>query len=143
MILDKLLMFSEAQAVTASAASTNSVDKKAIQDLGVGEDLYIFLNVDVALTDTGSDSTVDVYLQGDSTTTFTPDGSQLLFRVAALAAAGTQYKARISPEQAAQFRYMQLYYTVNGGNLTTGSFTAGIVKDIQAAKIYPKGYTIS
>jgi len=143
MLVDKLLLFSEAQALTASAASTNQLDMKSVRDIGIGEDLYVFLNVDVALTDSGSNSTISVYLYGDSTTTFTPDGSQLLFTVAATAAAGTQYVAKISPDMAAQYRYLELYYTMNNGDLTTGTVTAGIVSGIQKAKIYAKGYTIS
>lgn len=143
MIIDKFLMFSEAQALTAAAASTNSLDMKAARDIGIGEDLYVFLNVDVALTDSGSNSTITVALEGDSTTTFTPDGTQQLFIVPAVAAAGSQYFAKISPDFAAQYRYLQLKYTMNNGDLTTGTVTAGICHGIQKSKTYPKGYTIS
>lgn len=143
MLVDKLLLFSEAQALTASAASTNSLDMSAARDIGIGEDLYVFLNVDVALTDSGSNSTVTVALEGDSTSTFTPDGSQELFIIPAVAAAGSQYFAKISPDFAAQYRYLRLKYTMNNGDLTTGTVTAGIVNGIQKAKVYPKGYTIS
>jgi len=143
MLIDKLLMFSEAQAITAAAASTNSLDMGPARDIGVGEDLYVFINVDVAMTDGGSDSTLTVDLYGDSTTSFTPDGKQTLFTIPAVSAAGTQYFAKISPDFAAQYRYLELYYTPNTGNLTTGSFTAGIINGIQKAKMYAKGYVIN
>lgn len=143
MYVDKLALFSDAQAVTAAAASTDYMDLGAARNIGVGEDLYVFVTVDVALTDSGSDSTVTVALEGDSTTTFTPDGSQTLFTIPALAAAGQKYYAKISPDFASNYRYIQLRYTPNNGNLTTGSFTAGLVVGIDKVTNFPKGYTIS
>lgn len=143
MFVDKLALFSDAQAVTAAAASTDSIDLGAVRNIGVGEDLYVFVTVDVALTDSGSDSTVTVSLEGDSTSTFSPDGTTTLFTIPALAAQGQKYYAKISPDFAANFRYLQLRYTPNNGNLSTGTFTAGIVKDIDKYNSYPKGYVIS
>lgn len=143
MIMDALLQFSDAQAVTAAAGSDNTIDLGAARDIGTGEDLYVVVTVDVALTDTGSDSTVDVALEGDSTTTFTPDGTTTLFTIPALAAAGSVYYAKLSPGSAPlQYRYLRLKYTPSS-DLTTGSFTAGIVHDIAKFVPYAKGYTIS
>jgi hypothetical protein len=143
MIIDAQNLFSDAQAVTAAAASTNYIDLGAVRNIGVGENLYVAVTVDVALSDSGSDSTVTVALEGDSTTTFTPDASQTLFIIPALAAAGQKYYARISPELASNYRYLQLKYTPNNGNLTTGSFTAAIVHGIDAFQAYADGITIS
>lgn len=143
MILDAQLQFSAAQAITAAAISTNIVDLGAARDIGTGESLYVMVNVNVALTDSGSDSTLSVALYGDSTTTITPDGTQQLFIIPALAAAGSVYFARISPDFAANYRYIGLYYTPNNGNLTTGSVSAYIVKDIQKYVSYADGITIS
>lgn len=143
MILDANLLFSDAQAVTATAASTNYIDIGTNRAVGTGETLYVVTTVDVALTDSGSDSTVTVSLEGDSTTTFTPDGSQTLFTIPALTPAGAVFICPLAPLAAAQYQYMQLKYTVAGGNLTTGSFTSFITKDIQSYRHYAKGYTIS
>lgn len=143
MIMDALLLFSDAQAVTAAAASTSSVDVGAVRNLGVGEPLYVVVTVDVALTDASSDSTVPVYLYGDSTSSFTPDASQLLFTIPALAAAGNTYVAQIAHGAAGNYRYLELYYDVQGGNLTTGSFTAFITKDVQAYTSYADSITVS
>lgn len=143
MIHDALLLFSDAQALTAAAASTSYVDLGAARNIGVGEDLYVVLVVDVALTDSGSNSTVTVDLYGDSSTTFTPDGTQTLFTIAAVAAAGTKYVAKISPGLAAQYRYMELYYTMNNGDLSTGSVTAFITHDPDQYTSYAKNYTLS
>lgn len=143
MIADGLLLFSNTQALTAAAASTSYVDLGAVRNIGVGEELYVVLVVDVALTDAGSNSTVTVDLQGDSTTTFTPDGTQTLFTIAATAAIGTKYIAKISPGAAANYRYIQLYYTMNNGDLSTGSVTAFITHDPDQYTSYAKGYTVT
>lgn len=146
MFVDKQTLFSDAQAITAAAASTNYIDlgPGALRDIGTGEDLYVFVSVDVAFTDGSSDSTLTVALEGDSTTTITPDGSETLFTIPALAAAGAVYYAKLAPGGAAQqFRYVQLKYTPNNGNLTTGTVTAGVVKDIQKFRAYPSGTSIS
>lgn len=144
MYLDAQLLFSDAQAVTASAASTNYLDLGVARDIGTGEDLYLVSICDVAMTDSGSDSTVAVSLQGDSTTTFTPDGEQTMFTFSALSAIGTVKIAKLDPGSAPlQYRYVQAYYTVANGNLTTGSFTTFITKDIQKYVSYADAITIS
>lgn len=143
MIHDAHNLFSDAQALTAAAASSNILDLGTIRDLGTGENLYIVLTVDTALTDTGSNSTVTVDLQTDDNSGFSSNATaQTLFTIAAVAAAGTKYIARIQPG-AGNERYARLYYTMNNGDLTTGAVTAEIVHDVDKFVAYPKGYTIT
>jgi hypothetical protein len=143
MILDSQLLFSDAQAITAAAASTNSVDFGAgVKDLGLGESLFISINVDVAFTDAGSDSTLTVDLQTDTDPAFgSPTTASTLTILPALSAIGKAVFVGIEPDVVLE-RYVRLYFTPNNGNLTTGSVTCAIVKDIQKQVIYPKGYTI-
>lgn len=143
MYVDATLRFSNAQAITAAAASTDSIDLGAVRDLGTGEPLYIVCVCTVAMTDASSDSTLAVSLEGDSTSTFTPDGSDTLFTFPAVSAAGTVRYARFDPAMASNFRYLQLRYTPANGNLTTGSFTAFITNNIDRYVSYADGYTIS
>jgi len=143
MILDAQHLFSDAQAVTAAAASDNIIDLGSARNIGVGTNLFVVVTVDVAFTDSGSDSTLTVELEGDSTTSFTPDGVQRLFIIPALAAVGGKYVAKISPDFASNFRYIRLKYTPNNGNLSTGSLTAALSQDADNFTAYAKGYTIS
>lgn len=149
MYIDNNLYFSNAQAITAQAVSTNVVDLGAIaNDIGVGEDLYVFVTVDVAFTDAGSNSTLTVALYGDSTTTFTPDGNTTLFTIPALAAAGSKYYAKLPPgivsgTDALAYEFIALEYTPNNGNLSTGTVTAGIVKDIDKSNQFASGFSVS
>ena len=142
MFIDALGLFSDAQAITAQAASTNSVDLGSARNIGVGEDLYVAVNVDVAFTDAGSDSTLTVELQTDDDSAFGSPVTNTLFTIPAVTAAGAAFFAKIQPDQLNE-RYARLRFTPNNGNLTTGSVTAAFTKDIAKFIAYPKGYTIS
>lgn len=143
MLLDSQLLFSDAQAVTAAAASTNYVDLMVARDIGVGYPLYLFIAVDVAMTDSGSNSVLTVHGYFDSATTFTPDLDQVLLSVPAISAIGAIFYARISPALSTRYRYLQLYYDPIGSDLTAGTFTAGICAGIQKNVPYADNITIS
>lgn len=142
MFVDSQLLFSDAQAVTAAAGSTNTIDFGAVRDIGVGEPLYVVVVCDVAMTDSGSDSTLAVALETDSTTTFTPDATRTLFTFSALSAVGTTKIARLGPDDI-NLQYARLKYTPAGGDLSTGSFTAFITHDIQKYVSYADAITVS
>lgn len=144
MILDAHNLFSDAQALTAAAASTNLIDLgPTTRDIGTGKPLYVVLNVDVALTDAGSDSTVVVTIEQDTTAAFSSATAvQTLFTIAATAAIGTQYIATIAPGVVTE-EFIRLYYTPANGNLTTGSVTAALVETLESVKFYADGFTIS
>ena len=55
MITDAFLSLSSAQAVTASAVSTNAIDTSLIgRDIGDGKDLYAHFTVDVSAVAAGA-----------------------------------------------------------------------------------------
>ncbi len=155
MILDKFLEFSDAQAVTATAISTNVVDLyplggNASRDIGNGENIYLIVRTLAAATDVGSATNVD----SDATLTVTFESSNaedlsastVHFSTGALAfatfsPAGTQL-ARFKLPGGNYLRYLGVRYTVANGPLTTGTFDAFIVKDDQTYRSYAVGSTI-
>lgn len=144
MYVDSQLLFSDAQAITSAVASTNYIDLSEVRDIGTGEDLYVVCLVDTAFTDTGSNSTLTVALEGDSSTTFTPDATQTLFTFDAVSAAGTVKYAKLDPGSAPlQLRYIQLKFTPVDGDLSAGAVTAFITKDISKYRAYADAITIS
>jgi len=144
MLVDAQNLFSNVQDITAAARSTNIIDLGINRDIGSGEPLYIVVTCDVAMTDSGSDSTLTVSLRGDSTTTITPDGEQTLGSIPAVSAAGSTFIYRLDPGSAPlQYRYIALYYTPVNGNLTTGSFTAFITHCVQHQKFYADNIVIA
>lgn len=73
MFLDAQTLLSDAQAITADAASTNLIDLGAIRQLGKGEPLAVFITVDVAADATTGDETYSFEVQTDDAAAF---GSQ-------------------------------------------------------------------
>lgn|SRR5574343_1274218 len=145
MLIDIQNQFSNAQAITASAASTNSIDLGAVRNIGVGERLYIVFHVTTAFTDVGSDSTVTPSLQTDDNSAFSSAATVRTYdTLAALTAAGTYRYYELEPFTAAGTyeRYLQVYYTVAGGNLSTGAISAFLTHDIAAFRAYAVGYTV-
>ncbi|EPV6100130.1 Bbp16 family capsid cement protein [Escherichia coli] len=137
MILDKLLMFSEKQAVTATAPSTDVIDlgpiDGTVRDIGVGEPLEWIVNVDTTATAAGA-STVNVNLQtSPDNSTWTTIASSGDLALAALTA-GKRIVSQKVP-QGVQ-RYLRLNYAVTTGPLTAGAFTSGILLDVDGNNRY-------
>jgi len=132
MILDKELMMSQAQAVTATAASTNVIDLGARLGLdpGLSDDLWLQIRVDTAATASGS-ATVTFALQTDDDEAFgsaTTLWTSTAIGKATLAAGYNVVRMRLP---LGVERYVRVYYTVATGPLTAGKFDAFINSGVQ------------
>lgn len=133
MILDATLLFSDAQAVTADAASTNIIDFGApgtsfsgqtqTRDLGPGTPLYVHASVDVSFATIVS---MNIILQTATSSGF---GSPIVVwtsRLFLLAEMVAGFRFELPPVYGSQIlRYLRLYYDVNT-SATAGSITAGL-----------------
>lgn len=143
MIIDRQLRFSNSQAITASAASEDLIDLAAARNMGVGKTIYVVVVCTVAMTDSGSDSTVAVTVQTDTAAAFgSATTAQTIGTFAATSAAGTRFIVPLAHFTTAE-QFVRLYYTVAGGNLTTGSFTAFLTTEVDAFTAYPDNITIT
>lgn len=143
MIFDAQNLFSDEQAVTATAASTNLIDFGEPRDMGTGKPIYFVVIVDVAFTDSGSDSTIAVTLETDDNAGFSSATTgQTIGTFAALAAIGARFVAVLQPEVIDE-RFLRVKYTAANGNLTTGSFTAFLTVNPHLFSVYPDNITIS
>lgn len=138
MILDKLLMFSEAQAVTNTAASTDVIDLGPIdgtrRDIGVGYPLEVFVNVNTTAAAAGA-ATVNIALQtSPDNSTWTTLATSGDLALTALTAGKRVFSQHVP--QGVQ-RYLRMNYTVGTGPLTAGAFTAGINLDVDNNSPYP------
>lgn len=152
MYIDKQAEFSDAQAVTATAISTNVMDlisnasgKNPLRDIGTGQDVYLVILTQAAATDTGSDATLAITLESDSTenlaTSPTVHFSTGTLAFAAFSPVGTVLAAVKLPNGSYE-RYLGVRYTVGAGPLTAGAFDAFLTTDVQAWRAYARNYTV-
>lgn len=146
MITDKLNTFSSAQAVTATAASTDVLDLGPLtggntrRDIGAGEPVHFVVSVSQAATATGA-ATVNFQLQtsDDNSTWVTLYDSGAVSKDALTA--GAQPVAVAVPRGVR--RYLRVNYVVGTGPLTAGQFHAQLVKDVQDRAYYASGFTVA
>lgn len=135
MIYDAQTRFSYAQAVTATAASTNVIDLLAAgipygNDVALSRDLGIFdiyLRIQV-VTAFATLTSLKVAVQTDDNSSFSSATTVLETEAipAASLVAGYQFNINEFPLKTSE-RYVRLYYTVAGSDATAGAVTAGVV----------------
>jgi len=143
MILDRNTLVSNAQAVTATAVSTDTIDLGALRDIGTGTKISAFVTVDVAATAAGAATVTFAVITSanadlsSATTLYTTSA----IGKATLVAGYKVFDITI-PRQLLS-RYLGLNYTVATGPLTAGSFTGGFVVDMQSQAYYDSGLNVS
>ena len=150
MIVDALLQLSEAQAVTSTAVSTNTIDLLQNRDVGAGNDLYAIFTVDTAATAAGA-ATVNFQVISSASASLT--SPTVLAQTNAipktdLTAGRKPIAVRLSPQVLNSLpigqRYLGVQYTVGTGPLTAGAFTCYITdSDVSVNKNYPSGFVVA
>lgn len=160
MYLDKQLEFSDAQAVTATAISTNVYDLFTMAeggdaaefspntrlDVGLGTDFWIVVNTQTLVTDSGSDATLVVTIETADNAALSTNAQVVhttgTLAFAAFATAGTNL-VRVRLPSFPYRRYLGVRYTVASGPLTAGAFDAfGTYEAVDANRIYKSGFTV-
>lgn len=150
MMTDALLQLSSAQAVTASAVSTNTIDLGTARDLGTGGDLYAVFTVDTAATAAGA---ATVNFQVISSANANLSSANVIAQTDAIAktdltAGRKPIVVCISPSALLSLpvgqRYLGVQYTVGTGPLTAGAFSATITDTVvDVNKNYASGFTVA
>lgn len=146
MILDAHNEFSNAQALTATAISTNVIDTGAfIKDLGAGDQLWLIVRTQTLLADAGSDATLAVTLESaaDEALTSGPvvHASSGALAFAEASPAGNTLLAVPLP-QGEYKRYLGVRYTVGAGPFTAGAVDAFLTRDPQQWRAYANGNVV-
>lgn len=149
MITDALLQLATAQAVTATAFSTNTIDLGVNRDIGQGTDLYVLIGVDTTATAAGA-ATVNFQIVSSANANLS--SPTILMQTDAIAktelTAGRKPIAICIPSaillaQPIGQRYLGLQYTVGTGPLTAGAFSVAIsLEDPGVNKNYPSGFSV-
>ena len=130
MILDNTTLFSDQQAITATASSTNVVDLLAAVpgDLGAGNPIPLLIQV---TEDFNTLTSLSVGIQVDDNEGFTSARAPVSATLdLADLVTGGKFSLQFMPLNVNE-RYVRLRYTVNGTNPTTGKITAGITMGVQ------------
>ncbi|RUM19311.1 hypothetical protein EFQ99_31600 [Rhizobium vallis] len=130
MIFDKQSLLSDAQAITADAASTNVINlgpiaTGTVRNIGKGKKIPLSIQVVEAFNNLTS---LEVKVQVDDNETFTSPkqiGTTGLLALADLAL-GKKINIDSVPRDADE-RFFRLFYDVTGTAPTTGKITAGVV----------------
>lgn len=134
MIFDQQNLLSNAQAITATAASTNTIDLGPIatgmvRDIGKGKGIPLRIQV---VEDFNNLTSLAVALQTDDNTGF---ASPKTVWTQSLVLADLKAGRVVIPEwvtRGTDERYMRLNYTVTGTAPTTGKITAGVTMGNQS-----------
>lgn len=143
MYVDNELVLSNAQALTATADSTNYIDLGVDRDLGKGEPMALVITVDVAADTANANETYQFQLETDDNTSFS---SSTIIADATIAGASLTAGSRhVIPLQQNSERYLQGVYTLGG---TTPSVT--VTADVKPMSLvesegtyYASGFTIT
>lgn len=142
MITDKFLRVSEDQAITADAASTNTIDLSVARDIGEGTPLYMVFTVTQAFNNLTS-ALLEVVIS-DNADLSSPQILAMQNVLLAGLTLGAQFTVVIPPQVASLGkRYLGAYYDITGTAPSTGKITADIVTNIQdGKKSYASGFSV-
>lgn len=140
MLLDEQALFSDQQAITATAASTNFINLGAVvtpplsanaldRDIGGASNIPLLIQVTEVFNNLTS---LTVAVQVDDNSSFSSPKTVATTGAIALAdlVAGKKLMPHIVPIGTDE-RYMRLHYTVTGSAPTTGKIHAGIATGLQ------------
>lgn len=144
MIMDRTALFSDGQAITATAASTNLIDLGAtgtvygassamVRDIGPGNRIPLFVTVTQSFNNLTS---LTISIETDDNSSFSSAATiwtSPAYTLAQLAVAAKQNLLPDSIPLGTNERYLRLKYTVAGTAPSTGKITAGVVAARQTA----------
>lgn len=141
MITDALCLLSNAQAVTATAVSTNSYDLGVAREMSDDGELFIVTTVGTTVTAAGA---ATVQLQLVQSVNSDLSSATIVAQTDAIPKASLVAGFTITNPipRGITARYVGLQYTVATGPLTAGTFTANIVVDSQENRRYAANFAI-
>lgn len=130
MIIDSTLEFSNAQAITGTAASTNVIDFSGTK-VGEGTPVPLYWSVQTTF-DNLTSLTVSIEDSADNSSFATVQSGPAVL----LADLVAGYRGNFSFLPNKLRRYVRLKYTVAGSNPSAGKIDAGVVYDAQTNQVY-------
>lgn len=121
MLQDAENLFSNAQAITATANSTNFINMGHTKDWGPGHDIEVAVSI---VENFNNLTSLEVKIQSDDNSSFSSARDHEKYSLA-LADLVAGQRISLKPQQRME-RYWRLVYTVTGTNPAAGKITAGV-----------------
>jgi hypothetical protein len=139
--IDAQNLFSDAQALSATGASTNLIDLSQDRNIGIGRAMAVVVTFDVALA--GTSPTIAIAIQADDNAAFSSPGTVATTPALTAAAQGAQVVLPVPPDLLTE-RFIRLLYTL-GGTTPTATVTAFLApqNQVQNATLYAAGVTVA
>jgi hypothetical protein len=141
MIVDALCLLSSAQAVTATAVSTNSYDLGIGREVADEGELFIVTTVGTTVTAAGAATVQIQFIQSANADL---SSATIVAQTDAIPKASLVAGFTITNPipRGITARYIGVNYVVATGPLTAGTFTANILVDAQDNRRYPTNFAI-
>jgi hypothetical protein len=152
MLLDSQLAFSEAQALTATAVSTNVVTLVNPRDMGIGTDLYLMVTGSNTFASAGGTATLVITVQfSNDNVSYSDALSTPVMTITELNSTAQNNQPYLAnfclprPEKGNDTTplYIRLNYTVGTQNFTVGTVSAYLTIGRDEVVYYPSGYTVT
>lgn len=143
-IRDRENLYSDAQALTVTAPSTDIIDHGADRDIGIGEPMVVVLTLDVAADDADANETYVAALETDDNEGFaSPTQVGGTATIPRGSVAGSVFYIPVPPDTTFE-RFSRINFTL-GGTTPSVTVTAALVPQsfVQNDQNYPDGFTIS
>lgn len=152
MLLDSQLCFSNAQALTATAASENVVTLVNPRDMGIGRDLYLMITGSDTFASAGGTATLQIAVQySNDNATYVDAALSPVMTITQLNNTDQVNEPYLfglclpRPKKGTDTTplYIRLYYTVGTQNFTVGSVQAYLVLGRDDVVYYPRNYSVT
>jgi hypothetical protein len=142
-MIDVLEMYSEAQSLTGTAASTDHKDNLLARQFGIGTPLEWIVSTDVASDDTTGNETYVATFQTASDDAFTSPVTHATITITGGDAVNTVYRQTL-PQDTTYLRYSRVYYTL-GGTTPSVTLTSYVMPlgAVPARYEYASAYTVA
>lgn len=143
MYIDAENQLSSAQALTATADSTNYIDLGVDRDVGKGEPMALVISVGVAADTANADETYQFQLETDDNTSFS--SSTIVADATIAGSALTAGSVHVIPMGHTNERYLQGVFTLGGTtpSVTVDAWVAPLNAVESGAVYYASGFTVS
>lgn len=142
MIIDAFNEFSDAQAITVDAISTNVIDlgpitDNATRDIGTGEEVYFVVTIGTSLT-SGDTITITLESADNEALSSNPVVHYTTGSVSTTGLTGGVVAACVRLPAGDYKRYLGVRYNVGTGPLAAGAVNAFLTKDVQKWAAYAR-----